>query len=155
MLDIRPSGIIHIFALAALHPSQNILLEEPRVSSFLKATVEYNESHNLFRICSHSVSILLIFSWINGVIVRPRRNLSQKELRMGSYFWMHAYSFHYFLGDEPADHAERLIKLAVTGDILLAISSEAYDYDITAFRSKCVEDETQHGFFREASFHTS
>ncbi|RLE65152.1 MAG: hypothetical protein DRJ47_05980 [Thermoprotei archaeon] len=40
---------------------------------------------------------------------------------------------------ELADQAEHLIKLAVEGEISLAISSEAYDDAITAFRSKGVE----------------
>ena len=46
---------------------------------------------------------------------------------------------HYLLGDELADKAEILIKLAVGDEVTLAVSSEAYDDAITAFRSKGVD----------------
>ena len=46
---------------------------------------------------------------------------------------------HYLSGDELADKAEILVKLAVEGKVVLAVSSEAYDDAITALRSKGVK----------------
>jgi len=49
---------------------------------------------------------------------------------------------HYLFGDKLADKAEILIRLAVQGKVTLAVSSEAYDDAITAFRSKGVKNST-------------
>ncbi len=48
---------------------------------------------------------------------------------------------HYLLGDKLAGNAEKLIRLAINGDITLAMSSESYDDAITALRSKGVSTE--------------
>ena len=47
---------------------------------------------------------------------------------------------HYLFGDKLADKAEILVRLAVQGKVTLAVSSEAYDDAITAFRSKGVKN---------------
>ena len=49
---------------------------------------------------------------------------------------------HYLLGDQLADKAEILVKLALQGKVTLTVSSEAYDDAITAFRSKGVKTGT-------------
>jgi len=66
----------------------------------------------------------------------------QKELKNRKLLLDTCVFLHYLLGDELADHAEHLIRLAVRGDISLAVSSEAYDDAITAFRSKGVKEKT-------------
>ena len=66
----------------------------------------------------------------------------QRELKGRKLLLDTCVFLHYLLGDDLADQAEQLIKLAVRGEISLAVSSEAYDDAVTAFRSKGVEAET-------------
>lgn len=66
----------------------------------------------------------------------PRRELKGRKLLLDTCVFL-----HYLFGDELADQAERLVKLAIKGEISLAVSSEAYDDAVTAFRSKGIEVE--------------